>query len=95
MCSHSPQLEAAGRPYCDLSLHKGACKKGGGRPFSQACSNKRKNNGFKLKEGWFRPYVRKKFFYNEGSETLEQVAHRAGRRHIPGNIQGQGGRGSK
>jgi len=32
--------------------------------------------------------------YNEGGETLEQVAQRAGRCPIPGNIQGQVGRGS-
>ena len=34
-------------------------------------------------------------FYNEGGETLEQVAQRGGRCPMPGNIQGQVGRGSK
>ena len=31
--------------------------------------------------------------YAEGGETLEQVAQRGGRCAIPGNIQGQAGRG--
>jgi len=39
--------------------------------------------------------VRKKFFHNEGSETLEQVAQRVGRCPIPGNIQSQVGWGSE
>ena len=34
-------------------------------------------------------------FYNEGGETLAQVAQRGGRCPIPGNIQGQVGRGSE
>jgi len=44
-----------------------------------------RSNVFKLKEGRFRPDIRKKFFYNEGGETLEQVAQRGGRCPIPGN----------
>ena len=34
-------------------------------------------------------------FYNEGGETLAQVAQRGGGYPIPGNIQGQAGRGSE
>ena len=34
-------------------------------------------------------------FYNDGGETLEQVAQRCCRCPIPGNIQGQVGRGSE
>jgi len=34
-------------------------------------------------------------FYTEGGETLDQVAQRGGRCPIPGNIQGQVGRGSE
>ena len=34
-------------------------------------------------------------FYNEGGETLGQVAQRGGRRPIPGNIQGLAGWGSE
>jgi len=37
----------------------------------------------------------KEIFYNEGCETLERVDQRGGRRLIPGNIQGQVGRGSE
>ena len=44
--------------------------------------------------GRFRLDIRKNFFYNEGGETLEQVAQRGGRCPIPGNIVGQVGRGS-
>jgi len=34
-------------------------------------------------------------FYNEGGETLQQVAQRGGRCSIPGNIQGHVGWGSE
>ena len=37
----------------------------------------------------------KEIFYNEGGETLEQVAQRGCTRPIPGNIQGQVGQGSE
>ena len=36
-----------------------------------------------------------KNFYYEGAETLAQVAQRGGRCPIPGNTQGQVGRGSE
>jgi len=32
------------------------------QPFSRACCNRAKANGFKLKAGRFRPDIRKKFF---------------------------------
>jgi len=34
-------------------------------------------------------------FYIEGTETLEQLAQRGGRRPIPGYLQGQVGQGSE
>jgi len=34
-------------------------------------------------------------FYNEGGGTLAQVAQRGGQCPIPGNVQGQVGRGSE
>ena len=34
-------------------------------------------------------------FYSEGGETVAQVAQRGGRCPIPGNVQGQVGRGSE
>ena len=39
--------------------------------------------------------MRKKFFYGESGETLEQVAQEVSGGPIPGNIQGQVGRGSE
>ncbi|KAK4819178.1 hypothetical protein QYF61_025993 [Mycteria americana] len=66
----------------------GACKKDGDRLFSRACCDRTRGKGFKLKEGRFRLDIRKNF-YDEGGETLEQVAQRGGRCPIPGTIQGQ------
>ena len=33
--------------------------------------------------------------YSEGGETLAQIAQRGGRCPVPGNVQGQDGRGSE
>jgi len=39
--------------------------------------------------------TKEEIFYNEGGETLEQIAQRGGRCPIPGNIQGLVGQGSE
>jgi len=74
---------------------KGAYKNHECRLFSKACCDRTRSNGFKLKEGRFRLDIRKKYFYKEGGEMLEQVAQRGGRCPFPGNIQGQVGWGSE
>ena len=68
---------------------KGAYEKDRGNLFSRACSDRTRGNGFKLKEGRFRLDRRKELFYNEGGETLEEVAKRGDRCPIPGSVQGQ------
>jgi len=87
------------RPWGDLvaalQYLKGAYKKDGDRVFSRACSNKTRGNCFKLKKSRFRIDIRKKLFYNEGGETLEQVAQRGGRCFIPRNFQSQVEQGSE
>jgi len=39
--------------------------------------------------------IRKKFFYNNGNEALEQVTQKSGGCPIFGDTQGQAGRGSE
>jgi len=55
--------------------------------FTRACSNRMEGNAFKLKEGRFRPAIRKKFFC-ESDETLEQVVQRGCECPLPGSIKG-------
>jgi len=63
---------------------KEAYKKDEDKLFSRACCHRTRGNGFKVKEGRFRVYIRKKFFT---VRVVAQVAQRGGRCPIPGNIQ--------
>jgi len=54
---------------CGLSVLKGAYQKDWDNLFSRASCNRRKGNGFKLKEGTFRLDTRKTFF------TVRVVKH--------------------
>jgi len=63
---------------------EGAYKKAGEGLFTRACKDRTRGNSFKLKEGRFR--LKKEILYDEGGETLQQVAQRS-------CSQGQVGRG--
>jgi len=69
----------------------GAYNKDRGRHFTRARSDRTRGNCFKLKEAKFSLHKRKRFFYSEGGETLEQVAQRSCRCPIVGSVQGQAG----
>ena len=75
--------------------NKGAYKKDGDKLFTRSCSDRTRDNGFKLKEGKFRLARRDNFFCSRGGEPLEQVAQRCGKCPISGNIQGQVGQDSE
>ena len=64
---------------------KGICKKEGGGLFSRVCCDRTRRNGFKLKEGRFRPGYKEDIFYSKAGETLEQVYQRCGGCPVPGD----------
>lgn len=68
---------------------KEASKKDGEGHFTQVCSVRTKGNSFKLKKGRLRSDIRKKLFYYEGIETLEEVVQSSCGWSSTGTVQGQ------
>ena len=52
---------------------KGAWKKDGDKLFSRACCNRTRWNGFKLKEGSFRPDPRTDFFMTQARKHWHRL----------------------
>lgn len=70
---------------------KVAYKKDREKLFTKACSDRTRRNGFKWKEGRFRLDIKKKLVFNDGCETVQQVAQRSCGSSQPTSVQGQGG----
>ncbi|GAB0181500.1 hypothetical protein GRJ2_000615300 [Grus japonensis] len=52
--------KSPGTHFCSLPVPEGGYKKSGEGLFTRACSDRKRGNGFKLKEGRFRLHIRKK-----------------------------------
>ena len=61
--------KASGRPYCSLPVPEGGLPESRRGTFYKGSSDRRRGNGFKLKEGRFRLDIRKNFF------TMRMVKH--------------------
>jgi len=72
---------------------KGSYRKAEDRVFSCVCDNRTWGNGFKLKESRFRLDIKKKVFYSEDDEALEQFVQRYSGCFIPGDFQYTAGPG--
>ena len=59
---HGQQVEGRDAPPYSAQYITGAYKKGAERLFTRACSDRRRGEGFKLKEGRFRLDIGKKCF---------------------------------
>ena len=72
---------------------KWAYKKDGDRLYSRACCNRKRCNGFKLKEGGFRLDIRKNLFTTRVVKRWNRLPREVADAPIPGNIQSQVGWG--
>jgi len=88
---HSCGVKAApGRPHCSLPVLGRSLQTGGGLTFVQVHSDRMRRNGFKLKEGRFGLYVRKKFLTQKAVRRWHSCPEKLWC-PIPGGAQGQVG----
>ena len=73
---------------------KEAYKKDGDRLFNRACCDRMKGNSFHLKEGRFRPDIRKKLFTVRAVRHWNRLPEKLQMPH-PWEHSGQSGRGSE
>lgn len=70
-----------GSLYCQLSVSEGGYKKDRDKLFNRACSDRTRDNGFKLTENRFRLNIKKTFFKRRVVKHWKRLSGKVGNIH--------------